>query len=128
MLGRRQVLAVDDSAPLREMIFSVLAARGYRVTTAANGREAIDRLRESLEPQIVLVDIVMPVLDGLGLLAEVERDPSLRAAGHQFFLMSSTVRLSAPDIPPLARHLVKPFTRQELVAAVEAVAQASAVR
>lgn len=128
MIGNRAVLAVDDSASIREMIASVLTTRGFRVSTAANGREALERLRYALEPQIVLVDIVMPVLDGLGLLAAVDHDQRLRAVGHQFILMSSTVRLSAPDIPPVACQLVKPFTRQQLVEAVETLAQEPMIR
>jgi CheY-like chemotaxis protein len=115
------ILAVDDSAPIREMIVSVLAPRGYRVTTAANGREALHRLRAAVEPHIVLLDIVMPLLDGLGLCQQIEQDEQLRGAGHKIILMSSTVRLSAPDIPPTAGQLVKPFTRQQLIATVEAM-------
>jgi CheY-like chemotaxis protein len=102
------------------MVATVLTPRGHRVTTAADGREALARLREALEPQVVLLDIVMPLLDGLGVCQEVTGDPQLRAMGHKIILMSTTVRLSAPDIPVTAGQLVKPFTRQQLVAAIEA--------
>ena len=114
------VLAVDDSAPIREMIAAVLAPRGYRVTTAANGREALQRLRDASEPYVVLLDIVMPLLDGIGVCEQIEHDPELRDAGHRIILMSSTVRLSALGIPATAGQLVKPFTRQQLVGALEA--------
>jgi len=117
------ILVVDDSAPIREMISGILASRGHRVVTAANGREALVRLRTAAEPYVVLLDIVMPLLDGLGVCREIETDVPLRAAGHKVILMSSTVRLSAPDIPVTAGQLVKPFTRQELVSAVEATRQ-----
>lgn len=117
------ILAVDDSAPIREMIVSVLTPRGHRVATAANGREALQRMRAAPEPYVVLLDIVMPLLDGLGVCEEVARDPLLRDAGHKIVLMSSTVRLTAPDIPVTAGQLLKPFSRQELVAAIEAVRQ-----
>jgi two-component system response regulator MprA len=115
------ILVVDDSAPIREMVVSILAPRGHRVTTAADGREALDRLRTAVEPQVVLLDIVMPVLDGLGVCGEIANDLALRAAGHKLILMSSTVRLSAPDIPTTAGQLIKPFTRQQLLAAIDAV-------
>ena len=114
------ILAVDDSQPIRDMIVTMLAPRGYRVATAANGREALQRLRAAINPHIVLLDIVMPVLDGLGLCLEVERDERLRLAGHKIILTSSTVRLSAPDIPATAGQLAKPFTRQQLIATIEA--------
>lgn len=114
------ILAVDDSAPIREMIRSVLAPRGHRVVTAQNGREAIERLRAAAEPHIVLLDIVMPLLDGLGVCREIAHDQELRNAGHRIILMSSTVRLTAPDIPVTSGQLVKPFTRQQLIGMVEA--------
>ncbi len=114
------ILAVDDSAPIREMIVSVLRPRGHHVITAGNGREALQRLRAAVQPYIVLLDIVMPLLDGLGLCQEIERDDDLRVAGHRIILMSSTVRFAQPDIPPTAGQLAKPFTRQQLIAAIEA--------
>ena len=114
------ILAVDDSAPIREMITSILAARGHRVASAANGREALQRLRTMNEPHVILLDIVMPLLDGVGFCQEVERDEQLREAGHKIILMSSTVRLSGLTVPNAAGQLVKPFNRQQLIAAVEA--------
>jgi len=114
------ILAVDDSAPIREMIVSVLRPRGHHVITAGNGREALHRLRAAVQPYVVLLDIVMPLLDGVGLCQEIARDPDLRDAGHRIILMSSTVRFSQPDIPITAGQLAKPFTRQQLIAAIEA--------
>src|SRR5258705_12396951 len=117
------ILAVDDSESIREMIVAVLAPGGHRVATAADGREALQRLRAAAEPHVVLLDIVMPVLDGIGVCREVARDPSLREAGHKIILMSSTVRLSAPEMPVTAGALVKPFARKDLIAAIEATRQ-----
>lgn len=123
MSHRDPILAVYDSAPIREMIVSVLAARGHRVLTAADGQEALALLRSASEPFTVLLDIVMPRLDGLAVCAEVEADNDLRAIGHKIILMSSTVRLSAPGIPVTAGQLPKPFTRHQLMEAVEAAQQ-----
>lgn len=118
------ILAVDDSAPIREMISSILMARGYRVATAANGREALQRLRMMIEPHVILLDIVMPLLDGVGFCQEVDRDERLRNAGHKIILMSSTIRLSGLTVPNAMGQLVKPFNRQQLIAAIEATRQA----
>ncbi len=123
MSHRDPILAVDDSAPIREMIVAVLAPRGHRVVTAADGQEALDLLREAVEPFTVLLDIVMPRMDGLTVCAEVAADEHIRAVGHRIILMSSTVRLSAPGMPLTAGQLPKPFTRQQLVEAVEAAHQ-----
>jgi CheY-like chemotaxis protein len=115
------VLIVDDTAPFREMISSVLARRGHRITTAADGREALRRLHMAAEPHLVLLDLVMPVLDGIGVYRAIQADAELRGAGHRVILMSSSTRLTAPDVPPADGHLPKPFTRQQLITAVEAV-------
>jgi CheY-like chemotaxis protein len=121
------VLAVDDSASIREMIFTVLAANGYRVETASDGRNALIHLRAASEPYIVLLDVVMPLLDGIEVVREIEADPHLGAFHHQIILMSSTVRMTQPDIPVTVKQLAKPFTRQrllEVVAEAQRVAQA----
>ncbi|HLY32099.1 MAG TPA: response regulator [Ktedonobacterales bacterium] len=118
------ILAVDDSAPIREMILAVLAGRGLRVVTAADGQEALERLRTAAEPYIVLLDIVMPVMDGLQLCAEIEKDATVRAAGHQIILMSSTMRLNGQHIPVVSAYLNKPFTRQQLIEVVTSAQQA----
>lgn len=118
------ILAVDDSAPIREMIVSVLSGKGYRVITAADGYEALQRLRAATERYVVLLDIVMPLMDGIAVVHEIESDDSLKDAGHRFVLMSSTVRMSQPDVPRTAGQLAKPFTRQQLMEMVEAIESA----
>lgn len=118
------VLAVDDSAPIREMIVTVLAPRGYRVVTARGGRDALETLRQQTEPHIVLLDVVMPDLDGPAVVREINEDELLRRAGHLVIMMSSPLRLAARDIPVTAGQLSKPFTRQQLIEAVE-ILQAS---
>ena len=123
MSAPEPILAVDDSAPIREMIVSVLKPHGHHVITAANGQEALLRLNAVHEPYIVLLDIVMPVLDGIAVVHEVDQNPALRDVGHKIILMSSTVRLSALDIPLTAGQLVKPFSRQQLLDAIAATRQ-----
>lgn len=120
MSPRTPILAVDDSAPIREMIVSVLAPRGHKVVTAADGQEALDLLRSAVEPFTILLDVVMPGMDGLAVCAEVAGDDDIRAIGHKIILMSSSARLSAPSMPVTAGQLPKPFTRQQLVEAIEA--------
>ena len=125
MSAPEPILAVDDSAPIREMIVSVLKPHGHHVITASNGQEALLRLHSFQEPCVVLLDIVMPVLDGIAVCHEIEQDSDLRSVGHKIILMSSTVRLSALDIPITSGQLVKPFSRQQLLDAIAATRQSS---
>jgi CheY-like chemotaxis protein len=72
------ILLVDDHDDLREMLATALSIEGYRVSTAANGFEALLEAR-SHRPSLILLDLMMPVMDGPGFLAEQQRDPSLAA-------------------------------------------------
>jgi CheY-like chemotaxis protein len=68
----RPLLVVDDDADLREAITDVLRDAGYEVVVATNGRHALEVLaRSNPLPGLVLLDMMMPVLDGAGFLAEV---------------------------------------------------------
>ncbi len=66
------VLVVDDSEVTRELVSSILRSEGFEVIEAVNGRDALDRLRTN-RPSVVLSDLEMPVLDGLGLLVEIRK-------------------------------------------------------
>lgn len=113
------ILAVDDSAPIREMIVAILTPRGYHVLTAKDGSDALTTLRMLREPHIILLDVVMPGIDGPAVVREINRDDALSAVGHAVILMSSPLRLAARDIPSTAGQLSKPFTRQQLIEAIE---------
>lgn len=63
----KRILAVDDSASMRNMLSDCLRKGGHDVVEAADGREALDRLRES-QPDMVITDLTMPVMDGLDFI------------------------------------------------------------
>ena len=71
-----RILVADDNDASRELIREVLEMSGYDVVEAADGRDAVNRARES-SPDLVLVDIQMPRLDGYGVLRELRADPRL---------------------------------------------------
>ena len=68
----RPVLIVEDDAPLRELLRRMLEREGYTVVEAEHGRAALDRLREGA-PGVILLDLMMPVMDGFEFLAELRR-------------------------------------------------------
>src|SRR5579862_7375155 len=69
-----KILVADDNAASRELIREVLEMSGYHVVEASNGQEAVSRVHETA-PDLVLVDIQMPRLDGYGVLRELRGDP-----------------------------------------------------
>ena len=82
MAGARppRVLVVDDEAAIRDIVRRYLTAEGFEVAEAADGREALDRLR-ALEPDLVVLDVVMPGMDGLEVLRR------LRASSDVYVIM-----------------------------------------
>ncbi|SEM23308.1 Response regulator receiver domain-containing protein [Stigmatella aurantiaca] len=69
----KTVLLVDDEHAILDALSGILADEGFRVVTAGNGREAVHRLREET-PDVALVDVMMPVMDGRELLREMAAD------------------------------------------------------
>lgn len=71
-----RILVVDDNPVSRELVREVLEAPGREIVEASHGREALERARATL-PDLVLLDIQLPVLDGFAVLREMRRDPKL---------------------------------------------------
>lgn len=88
------VLLVDDDARLRAALALWLTGRGCRVTVAAHGREAIDLFASGARPDVVLLDLSMPVLDGIGFLRE-------RASRPEWSAIPVVVMTGERDMPPL---------------------------
>jgi putative two-component system response regulator len=72
-----RVLVVDDIAANRHLVVAMLARDGYRVTCAVDGREALDRIRQD-PPDLVLLDVMMPDLDGFEVCRALKHDPATR--------------------------------------------------
>ncbi|MGE4533316.1 MAG: two-component system response regulator GlrR [Halomonas sp.] len=127
--GRRpaaHILLVDDDVSLLKLLGMRLESRGYRVTTAESGREAL-RALEVHRPDLVLTDLRMDEMDGLALFREVQRE----VPGLPVILL--TAHGSIPDAVAATREgvfsfLTKPVDRDELFAAIEeALAQTPGV-
>jgi CheY-like chemotaxis protein len=109
------VLIVDDEFGLAEMTAELLTMRGYRVATAINGKLGLAQIAHD-RPDVVLVDVMMPVMSGPDLMRALHMNPTLRDLP---VIMMSAIGRSAvpPDLRPhLAGFLQKPFTFDELMA------------
>lgn len=65
---RCKILVVEDDDDIRDSLKELLEEEGYRVDTAANGQQALVKLQEQELPQLILLDLMMPVMDGFELL------------------------------------------------------------
>ncbi len=73
----KSILIVDDDADVREMLSQFFSIEGYHVATARNGQEALDHLRQGELADLILLDLMMPVMDGWQFRVEQQRDPQL---------------------------------------------------
>jgi len=75
-MARSRLLIVDDSPFIRQVIADTFEPAGYIVSTAGDGAEALGRVRRD-PPDLIIADIIMPVMDGWALCEELRRDPDL---------------------------------------------------
>jgi len=118
MLGK--VLVVDDQAANLRVVSALLSRQGYVVTTAANGEEALARYAESM-PDLILLDMMMPGMDGFEVLAALRADASFLqvpvvfvTAAHDRELLLRAFDAGVVD------YVTKPFLPEELLARVNA--------
>src|SRR5690348_16313343 len=117
-----KVLVVDDDEDIRDVLRELLAEEGFYVRTAQDGREALEILKEE-SGWIVLLDMRMPVLDGVAVLRELERNRRLQAA-NKIAIMSAGWD-QPQDSSRLQNELVKAFLPKpfELETVVDVVHQ-----
>jgi DNA-binding response OmpR family regulator len=114
-----RILLVEDELPMRRALEDCLAAEGFRVLSAADGERGFDRALKE-KPDLILLDVMMPRLDGFALCAE------LRRLGHQMPVLMLTAKGQVRDrVNGLDAgaddYLVKPFSTDELLARVRAL-------
>jgi len=118
----RTVLVVDDEPYIGRIIQLKLEAGPYRVELAEDGRSALERLHSDLPIDLILLDIMMPHVSGLDVLAELRQIPHRRetpvimltAKGHETD-REQAARLGATDF------LTKPFSPKKLLARIDEI-------
>ena len=110
---KRRILVVDDELSIRNMVRSVLERAGYEVTTARNGREAITLLAVS-DFDVVLLDVMMPILGGVDVVEELRKHDGNAVLAHTYLLTAGDAdRLTNL---PVRGIIAKPFDIGRLVA------------
>jgi CheY-like chemotaxis protein len=118
-MSPKRILVVDDSALIRQVISDAFRPAGHLIDEAADGRAALEKVRESI-PDLIIADILMPVMDGWALCHELRREPAFQDIP---FIFLTTER----DVPKRIKglemgaddYLCKPFSKEELVARAE---------
>jgi DNA-binding response OmpR family regulator len=115
---KRHVLVVDDEPTVREVVVGYLEREGYRTAEAADGEEALEAITEQ-RPDLVILDVMLPKVDGFAILSRLRRDGDIP-------VVLLTARTEEPDrVLGLGLgaddYVVKPFSPRELVARVRTV-------
>lgn len=115
----QKVLVIDDQSEIIDMVDYMLTEGGYTVVGAQTGEQGLELARE-FRPDLILCDIMMPGMDGYDILKKTRRDPELATTPFVFLTAKTApeeqragMELGADD------YLTKPFTEEELLAAVE---------
>jgi CheY-like chemotaxis protein len=107
------VLIVEDDADLREMMAQLLTLEGFTAATAANGHEALEYLHaEDHKPDVILLDLMMPVMDGWEFRRKMQADPDV--ANVPVIVLSALDQSRASDVPAEA-FLKKPLDFDRLL-------------
>jgi two-component system, chemotaxis family, chemotaxis protein CheY len=121
MTSAKTILTVDDSATIRDMLFAALSTLGYRVLQAADGIDGLASLRDET-PDVIVTDINMPRLDGIGFIKHVRQDS--RYCSTPILVLTTE---SDPDCKARARAagatgwIEKPFDPVKLADAIRRV-------
>lgn len=110
----KQILIVEDCEATREILTLILEAEGYTVAGAGNGLEALRSLQDGCRPCAILLDLVMPVMNGWEFLEQRQQDPRLAAIP---VIVLSAVGDLAPDVATLgaAGCVTKPIQEDTLI-------------
>jgi CheY-like chemotaxis protein len=105
MAGR--VLVVDDDEAIRDVVAEVLRDEGYSVVCAENGAQAMREMQGDHHPDLVLLDLMMPVMSGWEVLEQLQADEELAQI--------PVVVVSAMTAPGVREHLAKPIDLDHLL-------------
>jgi CheY-like chemotaxis protein len=112
---RRNILVVDDDADLRETLQVLLDDSGYGVTAVANGQAALDQLKAGERPNLILLDLMMPDMNGWQFLERAVAESVLDAIPVVIMTARKAIDLPAPP----SRHVLhKPFDGAKLLSTI----------
>ncbi len=117
----KKILIADDKPEVVELITASLKGEGYQIITASDGREALEKIGKE-KPDLVLLDIIMPKMDGFEVLIEAKKDQKTKdipiimlTAEGQRLDKDKGIKLGAED------YIIKPFSPSYLLTKIEGI-------
>jgi CheY-like chemotaxis protein len=121
----RSILVVDDDTDIRSTLCEYLEDEGYAVGSAANGKDALDYLREHPTTSVVLLDLMMPIMDGYQFRIEQKSDPAIASIPVVVMTARGAIDRTEIDVDQV---LAKPLELTKLRAALDRAAPATPSR
>ena len=105
----KQILLIDDEPDLRQTLAEFLEDEGYTVTQAENGKLGLELLSAGATPQLILLDYMMPVMDGKTFCTEIQKDEKLNGKFPIVLLTAARIEQTLVENMKLSEQLSKPI-------------------
>jgi CheY-like chemotaxis protein len=116
--AEKKILIIEDDPDIRDTMAQILDEEGYRTFTASSGLDALQQLQDGLRPHLILLDLMMPIMDGWQFREEQEKNPAIAAI--PVVLISAAGQIGR-DVPRITRgtYIRKPISFEVLLSTVE---------
>lgn len=114
-----KVMVVDDEPDIVELLLLMLDGTDYDVITASGGNDCLEKLKHDV-PDLILLDLIMPDLDGWGVLNSIRQDERLKSIPVVILTAKQlTADVAQKKAPHITEYLVKPVTKEGLISVIE---------
>jgi len=120
-----KVMVVDDEPDIVDLLLLMLDGTGYDVITASGGNDCLEKLKQGV-PDLILLDLIMPDLDGWEVLNRIRRDGRLKSIPVVILTAKQlTADVAHKKAPHITEYLVKPVTKEGLISVIEDITSSS---
>jgi len=119
-ISPKRLLIVEDDSDLRQVVLYAFEDEGYEVSTAANGLEALEKV-QVYPPDVILLDINMPLMNGAILAAELKQNSCTKDL--PLVAISAATNLKNHSEMPVDSWIVKPFDMVQLITVIDILAE-----
>jgi CheY-like chemotaxis protein len=117
-IASHNILIVEDNSTIREVLKTALEMEGFLVQEAGDGLEALSVLGHLPRPDVILLDIFMPRMDGYQFLEEIKKDPTQPIAGIPVLVISAVANAAMERLPQVQGVFSKPISFDKLFEAI----------
>jgi len=118
-MGKKKILVVDDEPDLREIIKTTLVVNGYEVVSAADGLEGLEKSKKE-KPDLILLDIKMPKMDGYTMLRELKKSEEMKSIPVIMLTVYDKMK-DIFDLEGVKGYIIKSSNDQELLSKISEV-------